>query len=70
MADKGSSSLWRVMTLCGPVEVWAQSESQARSRGKWKAAHMGMAFRNRAEEMTAVRECDVLEVREISKREE
>ena len=66
MAGEGSSSRWRVVTLGGTVEVWATSESQARRWGKWKAAHMGTAFRSQAEEMTAVRDCDVLEVERIS----
>lgn len=56
---------WRVVTMIGTVTVWADSEAQARSRGKWKAVHAGFTFRNRAEELSAVRDCDVLEVKQL-----
>lgn len=56
---------WRVVTMLGVVTVWADSEAQARSRGKWKAVHAGYTFRNRAEELAAVRDCDVLEVKQL-----
>ena len=56
---------WRVVTIIGTVTVWADSEGQARSRGKWKAVHTEYTFRNRAEELLAVRDCDVLEVKQL-----
>ena len=36
--------------------------NQAKNRAKWRAAHARYTFRNKAEEMTAVRECEVLKV--------
>ena len=59
------SSHWIAATSFGQVTVWAESEAQARSRAKWKAAHAALIFRNRAEEMSAVRECEVFAVRKI-----
>ena len=56
---------WRIATMLGVVEVWANSEAQARSRGKWKAVHIAYSFRNRAEELTAVRDCDVVDVKQL-----
>lgn len=59
------SRKWQVATSDGVVAVWAESEKQARSRAKWKAAHAERLFRSRAEEMTAVRDCEVYKVEEI-----
>lgn len=59
------SRKWQVATSDGVVAVWAESEKQARSRAKWKAAHASRIFRNRAEEMLAVRDCEVYKVEEI-----
>ena len=56
---------WRVTTNLGALTVWADTEAQARSRAKWKAAHERFTFISRAEELTAVRDCDVLEVKRI-----
>ena len=65
MVGNESVKKWRVVTIIGAVTVWADSEAQARSRGKWKAVHAGYTFRNRAEELAAVRDCDVLEVKQL-----
>lgn len=56
---------WRVVTDAGTVTTWADSEAQARSRGRWKAVHEALYFRNWAEEMIAVRDCEVLEVKQL-----
>jgi len=56
---------WRVTTNLGTLTVWADTEAQARSRAKWKAAHERFNFTCRAAELTAVRDCDVLEVKRI-----
>ena len=56
---------WRVATMLGVVEVWANSEAQARSRGKWKAVHVAYKFYNRAEELIAVRDCEVVSVKQL-----
>ena len=53
---------WRVDTNLGTETVYAKSINQAKNRAKWKAAHARYTFRNKAEEMTAVRECEVLKV--------
>lgn len=53
---------WRAATSEGTVTVWAESEKQARSRAKWKAAHEARVFRNRAEEMIAVRDCEIYKI--------
>ena len=60
-----SSRKWQVATSDGVVSVWAESEKQARSRAKWKAAHEARMFRNRAEEMIAVRDCEVYRITEV-----
>ena len=65
MGEGQVSHKWKVATMLGVVTVWAGSEAQARSRGKWKAVHMGHTFRSRAEEMAAVRDCDVMEVKQL-----
>jgi len=57
---------WRASTMLGGVTVWAKSKRQARNRAKWKAVHAKYSFRSRAEEMAAVRDCEVLEVKELS----
>lgn len=54
---------WKVVTPYGVVTVFAKSRAQAISRGKWKAVHTEYTFQNRAQEMEAVRECEVFEVR-------
>lgn len=56
---------WQVATMVGVVVVWASSEAQARSRGKWKAVHQACVFRNRADEMAAVRDCEVSWIRQL-----
>lgn len=56
---------WQATTSDGVVTVWADSEKQARSRAKWKAAHEARMFRNRAEEMIAVRDCEVYRITEV-----
>ena len=50
---------WRVATMLGVVEVWANSEAQARSRGKWKAVHVAYKF------LIAVRDCEVVSVKQL-----
>lgn len=60
-----SNRQWQATTSDGVVSVWAESEKQARSRAKWKAAHEARNFRNRAEEMIAVRECEVYKITEV-----
>ena len=59
-------SQWRVVTDCGTVTVVAKSEAQAASRGKWKAVHAEYTFQGRAEEMAAVRDCEVYRVERVS----
>ena len=56
---------WQVATMLGVVTVWASSEAQARSRGKWKAVHRACFFRRRADELAAVRECEVTGVKQL-----
>lgn len=56
---------WRVVTPYGVVTVFATSEAHAASRGKWKAVHVEFNFPNKAQEMIAVRECEVFEVRRV-----
>lgn len=53
---------WWVVTNLGTVKVYANSVDQAKNRAKWKAAHARFVFRNKAEELTAVRECEVMSV--------
>ena len=53
---------WKVDTDLGTVTVWAESEAQARSRGKWKAVHQRFDCVSRAEVLMAVRDCEVYEV--------
>ena len=65
MGEGQTNNKWRVVTMIGTVTVWADSEAQTRSRGKWKAVHAEYTFRNRAEELAAVRDCDVLEVKQL-----
>ena len=65
MSDDRFHHKWLVVTMLGVVTVWADSEAQARSRGKWKAVHTEYIFRNWAEELSAVRDCDVLEVKQL-----
>lgn len=60
-----SNRKWQATTSDGVVSVWAESEKQARSRAKWKAAHEARNFRNRAEEMIAVRDCEVYRITEV-----
>lgn len=56
---------WRVVTSYGVVTVFAKSEAQAMNRAKWKAVHAAFHFRNRAEELTSVRECEVFRLERI-----
>lgn len=56
---------WMVVTDLETVTVWGNSEAQARNRAKWKAAHNKFLFRNRAEELTAVRDCKVYEIKQL-----
>ena len=56
---------WRVTTNLGTITVWADTEAQAKSWGKWKATHERFSFATRADELTAIRDCDVLEVKQI-----
>ena len=62
---RGDLRKWLVSTDLGTVTVWASSEAQARSRGRWKAVHVGNVFRNRAEEMIAVRSCEAHEAKRL-----
>ena len=55
---------WRAVTSEGTVTVWAKSQAQAVSRAKWKAVHAAYSFRSRAEEMAAVRDCEIYELKE------
>lgn len=65
MSETKSSHKWLVVTDLETVTVWGDSVAQARNRAKWKAAHTKFLFRNRAEELTAVRECKVLEIKQL-----
>lgn len=65
MRGKMASHKWRVATSLGTVTVWGDSEAQAKNRAKWKAAHGAFTFRNRPEEMAAVRDCEVLEIKQL-----
>ena len=56
---------WRVVTDIETVTVWADSEAQARSRAKWKAVHGAYFFRSRPEELAAVRDCQVHEIKQL-----
>lgn len=56
---------WKVVTPYGVVTVFAKSAAQAASRGKWKAVHNEFNFPSRAQEMLAVRECEVFEVTKV-----
>ncbi len=56
---------WRVVTAFGVVTVFAKSEAQAMNRAKWKAAHASFVFRNRADELKCVRECEVFRLERI-----
>lgn len=56
---------YQLETSAGVVTVWADTEAQAKNRGKWKAVHKAFTFRNRAEELTAVRECEVFALKRI-----
>ena len=59
------SHKWRVVTDVETVTAWANSEAQARNRAKWKAVHARWRFKNRAEELAAVRECRVLDISQL-----
>ena len=62
-----SVSKWQVITNLGPVIVWADTEAQARSRAKWKAAHRRFTFRSRADELCAVRDVEVVSARRVER---
>lgn len=61
----GRLSKYIIITDLGSVLVCAASEAQAKSRAKWKAVHRRFNFRNRAEEMAAVRDCWIYRVKKI-----
>lgn len=65
MSEEKYCHKWMVVTDLETVTVWGNSVAQARNRAKWKAAHTKFLFRNRAEELTAVRECKVLEIKQL-----
>lgn len=57
------SSQWEVATDAGTVTVWAESEAQARSRGKWKAVCENFTYaKGSAAFLCAVRDCEVLTI--------
>ena len=58
---------WQAITNLGTVEVFASSEAQARSRAKWKAAHLRFCFRTRAEQLCAVRDVEIVSVRRVER---
>ena len=62
---RGDLRKWLVSTDLGTVTVWANGEAQARSRGRWKAAHGAFIFRSRPEELAAVRDCRVVEIKQL-----
>lgn len=64
MVEHGLSD-WEAHTDCGTVRVRAGTEAQARSRAKWKAVHARWTFRSRAEELAAVRDCAIHEIRQL-----
>ena len=65
MSDERFRHKWRVVTDIETVTVWADSEAQARSRAKWKAVHGAYFFRSRPEELAAVRDCHVYELKQL-----
>lgn len=65
MSEEKLCHKWQVVTDLETVTVWANSKGQARNRAKWKAAHNAFLFRNRAEELIAVRDCKVYEIKQL-----